>query len=70
MICPPDLRAAQGKQSAGRSKHADHEDDAAGGVQEAGDGIEVGKLGAVSVTAAEVLDFADRAAAGAAHEDG
>jgi rfaE bifunctional protein kinase chain/domain len=33
-------------------------------------GIEVGKLGAVSVTAAEVLDFADRAAAGAAHEDG
>jgi len=33
-------------------------------------GIEVGKLGAVSVTAAEVLEFADRAAAGAAHEDG
>jgi rfaE bifunctional protein kinase chain/domain len=32
-------------------------------------GIEVGKLGAVSVTAAEVLDFADRAALGAALEE-
>jgi len=32
-------------------------------------GIEVGKLGAVSVTAAEVLDFADRAAMGAVLEE-